>query len=189
MKNILTSVLLFLSVQAFSQQIPISVNIPIQNIVQEAPVWCWAAVAQQIILASQGPINTPSQCALVAMANGVNPNFCCSGNGNPSCVRTGSLQQIQHLVGKFGGSYSSLQPPTNPMILYNTLASGRPIILQVKTGITTAHVVVLTGMSFKINNYGVVEPILHINDPMAHFSQQIAFSRLMPIWLSAIVIG
>lgn len=35
------------------------VEIPIQNIPQETPLWCWAAVAQQIILASNWPQETP----------------------------------------------------------------------------------------------------------------------------------
>ncbi len=59
--------------------IPAPVDIPIQNLTQETEVWCWAAVAQQIILASQGPQATPPQCALVAMANGAAPEACCSG--------------------------------------------------------------------------------------------------------------
>ncbi len=156
---------------------------------QETQVWCWAAVAQQIILARKGSANTPRQCALVAMANGAHPNFCCSGLGNPNCVTTGSLQQIQNLIGQFGSTYSSIQSPTNPMVLYNTLASGRPIILQVQTGLTSAHVVVLTGMSFIMNSNGIMEPVLHINDPLAYFNKPIKFSQLIPIWMSAIVVG
>ncbi len=150
--------------------------------------WCWAAVAQQIILAKQGITNTPSQCALVAMANGAHPDVCCSGYGNPSCVRVGSLQQIQYLIGRFGGSYSSIQPPAKAMDLYNTLASGRPIILSVKTGAMSSHVVVLTGMSFVLNGFGGVEPVLHINDPLSHFKQPVLFKNLTPIWTSAIVV-
>lgn len=181
--------LIFLSTSVSGQPIPRPINLPIQNIMQETRVWCWAAVAQQIILSRQGPISTPPQCALVAMANGAHPNICCSGMGNPSCVKTGSLQQIQYLIGHFGGSYSSIQPPTNPMLLYSTLASGRPIILQVQTGVISAHVVVLTGMSFVPNGFGGVEPVLHINDPMAYFTQPVPFRNLVPIWMTAIVVG
>ena len=180
--------LFFLSASVSSQPITPPVNLPIQNITQQTRVWCWVAVAQQIILARQGPANTPPQCALVAMANGAHPNVCCSGLGNHNCVKTGSLQQIQYLIGQFGGSYSSIQPPANPMVLYNTLASGRPIILQVKTGQMSAHVVVLTGMSFVPNGFGGVVPVLHINDSLAYFNQPIPFSNLIPIWMSAIVV-
>ncbi len=181
-------IVLLLSVSAYSQSVPLPISLSIQNITQQTQVWCWAAVAQQIILAKQGIKNTPSQCALVAMANRIHPDVCCSGHGNPYCFRTGSLKQIQYLIGQFGGSYSSIQPPTNPMDLYNTLVSRRPIILQVKTGEMSAHVVVLTGMSFVPNGFGGVEPVLHINDPLSYFKQPVLFKNLIPIWTSAIVV-
>lgn len=189
MKKIMFVSIFIFSVSLSSQPFPPPVNLSIQNIMQQTQVWCWAAVAQQIILSRQGPANTPPQCALVAMANGTHPSICCSGAGNPNCVKTGSLQQIQFLIGKFGGSYSSIQPPANPMVLYNTLASGRPIILQVKTGQSSAHVVVLTGMSFVPNGYGGIEPVLHINDPLAFYNQPIPFSNIIQVWMSAIVVG
>jgi hypothetical protein len=189
MKRALLVFLVIFSTSVSSQSIPPPINLLIKNIMQETQVWCWAAVAQQIILARQGPVNTPPQCALVAMANGAHPNVCCSGMGNPSCVTTGSLQQIQYLIGEFGGSYSSIQPPANPMTLYNTLASGRPIILQVQTGQASAHVVVLTGMSFAPNGFGGVEPVLYINDPLAYYNQPVPFSSLIQVWMSAIVVG
>lgn len=78
---------IFLSASVSSQPIPQTINLPIQNIMQETKVWCWAAVAQQIILSRQGPTKTPPQCALVAMANGAHPSVCCSGMGNPNCVK------------------------------------------------------------------------------------------------------
>lgn len=185
----LTAVLLlFFSVDASSQTIPPSVNLPISNIPQQTQVWCWAAVAQQIIQASLGSDQTPPQCALVAMAYGANPNVCCAGMGNPACVRTGSLEQIQYLIAQFGRRFSSLAPPTDPMTLYNTLASGRPVILAVRTGIISSHVIVLTGMSFPPDGFGGVTPVLHINDPLAHFTQPLAFQSLIPIWMSAIVV-
>lgn len=191
-KNINASLVLAALLTAFNcygQTVPQPVNIPIQNLMQKTSVWCWAAVAQQIILAKRGPSFTPSQCALVATAYGVHPNVCCANGGNPACVRAGSLKQIQFLISKFGGSYSSIQPPTNPMVLYNLLAMRRPIILQVKSGQSSAHVVVLTGMSFVPDGYGGLEPVLHVNDPLAYFKQPIAFRNLLPIWMRAIVVG
>lgn len=189
MKTILIVLLIIISTKASGQHTPRPVSLPIQNIMQQTNVWCWAAVAQQIIFSIRGRANTPPQCALVAMANGVDPNYCCAGSGNTDCVKTGSLQQIQYLIAEFGGRFTGIQPPANAMILYNTLASGRPIILQVRTGQSSAHVVVLTGMSFEINNSGYVEAILHINDPMAYFNQPVPFSRLINVWMSAIVVG
>jgi len=180
-------VLIFLSSQAFSQNLPRPVNIPIQNIPQETEVWCWAAVAQQIIYSLNGPSGTPPQCALVAMANGAPPQACCNGY-NSQCVRTGSISQIQGLIRQFGGRCSSYAAPADPMTLYRTLSSGRPVILQIQTGMNSAHVVVLRGMHFVQGRYGV-EAMLHINDPLSHFTQPVPFGQLAPIWMSAIVVN
>ncbi|UDF37606.1 UNVERIFIED_ORG: hypothetical protein LHJ69_11245 [Shinella sp. XGS7] len=177
----------FFFVSALAQPVPPPVDIPIQNIPQETPVWCWVAVAQQIVLATRGPQNTPPQCALVAMANNAHPSVCCNGP-NPACVTTGSIPQIQGLIAYFGGRYSTYAPPANPMALYSTLASGRAIILQLRTGQTSAHVVVVRGMSFISTPMGV-QPVLHINDPMAMFTQPVPFAQIAPIWMSAIVVN
>lgn len=168
-------------------QIPPPVNIQIQNIPQETGVWCWVAVAQQIILASRGPSNTPPQCALVATANGANPAVCCNGY-NPACVTTGSIPQIQNLIQYFGGRASNYAPPTDPMTLYQTLAGGRAVIVQLRTGQSTAHVVVVRGMSFLQGPQGI-QPVLHVNDPMAIFTQPVLYAQIAPIWMSAIVIN
>lgn len=177
------------AVPASAQMAP--VDLGIQNIPQQTQVWCWAAVAQQIILASRGPASTPAQCEMVAVANGAHPATCCDGfgrfNGNPQCVVTGSTRQIQALIAHYGGRASSYAPPADPGTLYRTLASGRAVILQLRSGAQTAHVVVLRGMSFVRTPYGV-EPVLHINDPMALFTQPVPFSNLMQMWMSAIVI-
>ncbi len=185
-------ILCFISVMLLSgvvhaQRVPPPVDLPIPNIQQEAEVWCWVAVAQQIIHSVVGPDNTTQQCALVAIANGAHPGDCCSGY-NPQCVRTGTMQQVQFLIGHFGGRYTNIAPPTNPMMLYQTLASGRPILLKVRSGMRGFHVVVLRGMSFVQTRNGV-ESVLHINDPMAHFTQPVPFSRLIPIWVAAIVVN
>lgn len=170
-----------------AQPLPPPVDIPIQNIPQQTPVWCWAAVAQQIIAAVQGPLQTPAQCALVAMANGAPPGACCS-YPNPACVITGSIPQIQGLIAQFGGHYSSYAPPTDPMTLYNTLAAGHPVILQIQSGPHSAHVIVVRGMSFVPTPYGT-EAVLHVNDPMAIYTQPVPFSQIAPIWMSAIVVN
>lgn len=168
-------------------QIPSSVDIQIQNIPQETNVWCWVAVAQQIILASRGQSNTPQQCALVATANGAHPAACCN-QYNPACVTTGSIPQIQNLIQYFGGRTSSYAPPTDPMTLYRTLASGRAVIVQLRTGQSSAHVVVVRGMSFLPGPQGI-QPVLHVNDPMAIFTQPVPYVQIAPIWMSAIVVN
>lgn len=168
-------------------QLPPPINLGIINLSQQGPVWCWAAVARQIIAwKHQSLPAAPEQCALVAMANGAPPAACCSGH--PSCNITGSIPQIQGLIAAFGASYSSVAPPAHPMILYNTLASGRPIILQISSGPGTAHVVVLQGMNWYPSPTGP-RAMLHINDPMNIYPAPVPFESIAPIWMSAIVVN
>lgn len=172
--------------QSVAQVWPPPVDLQIQNIPQQTPVWCWAAVAQQIILRLQGPDATPSQCELVAIANGAAPTLCCYYP--VQCAVTGSLPQIQGLIAQFGGSYSSLEPPTDPMTLYNTLASGRAVILALQSPVVnTGHVVVLRGMEWTPTAYGP-QPVLYVNDPMSYFTQPVPYTRIVQMWSAAIVV-
>ena len=154
---------------------------------QETEVWCWAAVAQQMVHFIKGPAHTPPQCGMVAIANGGHPDVCCV-NRHPACRRTGSLQQIAALIGNFGGRFVAYAPPANPMALYQTLATGRAVILHIRSGMSSSHVVVLRGMSFMQTPMGV-QPVLHINDPMARFTQPVPFAQLAPIWIDALVVN
>ena len=167
-------------------QVLLPVDLGVPNLTQQTQVWCWAAVAQQIIYWLQG--DSPPQCALVEAANGAPPEVCCVYQ-NPGCFTTGSLSQIQFLISYFGGSSSSLAPPADPMTVYNTLASGRPIIMAVQNSPFSGHVVVLTGMSWVPGNFGP-EPVLHINDPLSwsFFGQPVAYVQLLPFWSAAIVV-
>ena len=178
---------LLLAESPMRAQVPRPVDLPIPNLPQGTEVWCWAAVAQQIINWRVGASRTPEQCALVAIANGAHPAFCCGGY-NPVCVRTGTMPQVAGLIAQFGGRTSNYAPPTDPMTLYRTLSSGKPVILQVRSSWVSSHVVVLRGMSFVPTPYGV-EPLLHINDPLAHFTQPVPFSRLAPLWVDALVVN
>lgn len=163
---------------------PVDLNIP--NLRQETMVWCWAAVAQQIIHATKGAQQTPQQCALVAIANGAAPEFCCNGQ-NPQCVRTGAIPQIQQLIQQFGGRTSTYVPAADPMTLYNTLRSGHAVILGLRSQ-QMGHVVVVRGMSFAPTQGGW-EPVLHLNDPMAQFTQPVPFRQIAPMWSEAIVVN
>jgi hypothetical protein len=92
------------------------------------------------------------------------------------------------LIAQFGGHYSAYAPPTDPLTLYRTLAAGHPVILQVQSGPQSAHVIVVRGMSFVATLNGV-EAVLHVNDPMALFTELVPYSQVVPIWMSAIVIN
>lgn len=171
--------------QNYGRVLP-TVDLPIRNIPQETQVWCWAAVAQQIILASQGVQRTPAQCALVASAYGMPPQSCCGMQRN--CTVTGSLQQIQGLIAQYGGRHSSIEPPTDPMTLYRTLADGKAIVLAVKATPFSGHVIVLRGMAWMPSPQGP-QPVLFINDPMAYFTAPVPFANIAQYWESAIVVN
>lgn len=188
MKKLLVIIALLFSFGPATAQWPPPINLGVMNLPQEGPVWCWAAVARQIIAwKHQSLSSAPRQCALVAMSNGAPPQACCLG-GNPDCNITGSIPQIQALIQNFGTSYTSVAPPANPMILYNTLASGRPIILQISSGGGMAHVVVLQGMTWYMSPNGL-RAMLHINDPMNIYPVAVPFESIAPIWMSAIVVN
>lgn len=165
---------------------PPPIDLPIQNIPQETNVWCWAAVVQQIMLFKQGPANTPPQCSLVATAYGANPSYCCANLGN--CAVAGDASKIQQLLGYFNGSATTYTFPANPMALYQTLAQGKPVIMELSQpyqGMT--HVVVIRGMGFAQTPVGII-PMLHVNDPMSYYTQPVPFHLLAPLWKSAIVV-
>ncbi|MDO6568598.1 papain-like cysteine protease family protein [Alteromonas sp. 1_MG-2023] len=173
------------SIAQYSPNIPPPVDLGIQNISQQTQVWCWAAVAQQIIAAINGPQNTPQQCVMVAIANNASPQYCC--NNTQGCMVTGSLQQIQSLIAHFGGRYSSIAPPADPMTIYNALASGKAIIMAVRSSPYSGHVVVIRGMHWIQTRFGF-QPVLLINDPMSHFTQPVPFQNLAAIWQAAILV-
>ncbi len=158
------------------------IDLGIVNIPQHTPVWCWAAVAEQIITWRRG--ESPPQCALVAAAYGVSAERCC---GLPqSCMTTGGLHHIQGLLAQFGGGASQISPPADPMALYRTLAAERPVILAVRSTPYNGHVVVLRGMAWVPTPDGPL-PVLYINDPLAHFARPVPFFQLRPYWQAAIV--
>lgn len=166
-------------------QIPPPIDLKIDNIPQETTVWCWVAVAQQIIYSLRGPEGTPPQCGLVAIASNIHPNYCCQF---PSpCMRTGYLPEIQALILRFGGKFSTVAPPTDPMTIYNTLASNHAIIMAVQSSPYSYHVVVIRGMEWVATPMGV-QPILFINDPMGHFTQRVPYINILPYWHSAIIV-
>ena len=165
------------------QSLPPSVDLGIRNIMQDTDVWCWAAVAQQVIVKRKG--RSPPQCALVAMVHGRFPSYCCPNYER--CAVPGDLRQIQTLIRNFGQRTSSLSAPTNAMSLYRTLRAGRPIILAIRNSPRTGHVVVLTGMTWTDGPNGP-EATLHINDPLQLIPNRLSFRALVPRWQAALVV-
>ena len=168
---------------AQARALPPPVDLGIRNIMQETDVWCWAAVAQQVIAKRKG--KSPPQCALVAMVHGRFPSFCCPHYER--CAVPGSLRQIQTLIRNFGQRTTTLSPPTDAMSLYRTLRRGRPIILAIRNSRFTGHVVVLTGMTW-VSGAGGPEAVLHVNDPLRVIPNRLSFRALVPRWQAAIVV-
>lgn len=171
--------------QPWLPPLPPAVDIPIANIPQQGPVWCWAAVAQQIIHARMGAQGTPAQCALVATAYGLDPMGCC--NYPSTCQATGTFPQIAFLINRFGGVASSYSLPAGPMEVYRTLQARRPILVHVRSGYATSHVVLVRGMHFVHGPYGM-QAFLHVNDPMSYYTQPVPFESIAPIWIDALVV-
>ena len=163
--------------------LPPAVDLGIRNIMQETDVWCWAAVAQQVIVKRKG--RSPPQCALVAMVHGRYPSYCCPHYER--CAVAGSLRQIQILIRNFGQRTTTLSPPTDAMSLYRTLRAGHPIILAIRNSPYTGHVVVLTGMTWTSGASGP-EAVLHVNDPLRVIPDRLTFRALVPRWQAAIVV-
>ncbi len=163
--------------------LPPPVDLGIRNIMQDTDVWCWAAVAQQVIVKRRG--KSPPQCALVAMVHGRYPSFCCPHYER--CAVAGSLRQIQTLIRNFGHRTTSLSAPTDAMSLYRLLRQGHPIILAIRNSQVSGHVVVLTGMTWTDGANGP-EAVLHVNDPLRVLPARLAFRALAPRWQAAIVV-
>lgn len=169
---------------AYSQPMPIDLGI--QNIPQQDNMWCWAAVAQQIILWKTGA--APDQCEMVARAKNANIQVCC--NFYTNCSTPGNFVDIQNLLLIYGAGYSALAAPTNPTMLYNTLASNKPVILFLNQPYQNiGHFVVLTGMGW-VNDpiYGLI-PFVHINDPMSIYTQPMPFANIIGLWQAAIIVN
>lgn len=188
MKKLLTLLALFLAVVACvapvsaaeDEQDPPAVSLLIRNRLQQTPVWCWVAVSEQLITYSQG--GSPPQCALVAAANGVLPAYCCNGY-NQDCVRTGSMSQVRTLLLAYGNSASDVIPPPSAKTLYRHIASNHPVVLQIRTGVASTHVVVVRGVYYVGGSLHVV-----INDPMSIYTQPIEYSRIYPSLVNALVV-
>lgn len=159
------------------------VDLGIRNIRQDTDVWCWAAVAQQVIVKRKG--RSPPQCALVAMVHGRYPSHCCPHYER--CAVAGTLGQIQTLIRNFGQRSSAISPPTDAMWLYRTLRAGHPIILALRNSPYSGHVVVLTGMTW-VDGANGPEAMLHVNDPLMVIPSRLEWRQLLPRWRAAIVV-
>lgn len=158
------------------------VNLNIPHFMQQTPVWCWAAAAQQIIAYKNGPVNIPSQCQIVEVASKLNPGECCH-NSNPICFHGGDFNTVANIISYFGGAYSNYVLPANPLIIESTLATGRPILAQLAMAGGTTHVVVIRGIRM------LPAPTLIVNDPLMNAPMLVPFLNLASVWMDGIVVN
>ena len=74
------------------------------------------------------------------------------------------------------------------MTLYRKLQQGHAVVIGIDMGQGMGHVVVARGMSFMQTPYGW-EPLVHVNDPMAYYTQPVPFRQVARIWVAAIVVN
>lgn len=170
--------------RAYSQY----VGIQIQNVLQERPVWCWLAVAQQVSLYTNGFQNTVSQCEMANFADLLRfgrlyTNFCYDRMN----ARPGDSVEIQALIAHYSKRHSVQALPANPHMIFEALTLGRIIIMQVKMSQFMGHVLIIRGIDIvPTQNNPIIT--LYVNDPAGQFAGPISFDALYPYWQSAIVV-
>ncbi|WP_367073480.1 papain-like cysteine protease family protein [Klebsiella quasipneumoniae] len=166
----------------FIASVRADVNLNVPHFMQNTPVWCWAAAAQQIIAYKKGIGNTPSQCQIVEVATGLGPGECCLNN-NPLCYHGAGFNIVANVISYFGGAYSNYVLPANPYVIESTLATGRPILAQLAMSGGGTHVVVIRGIRM------LPAPALIVNDPLMIAPMFVPFINLASIWMDGIVIN
>jgi len=161
---------------------PIELNIP--NIEQERNTWCWAALAQQVLV-SRTYGSPPSQCELVTISNiklGHSELDCCQNQTDPVCDRFGDQRDSIGLVTQYGGQARQVPLPS-PEEIYNYLVAGSPLIIIFQRTEDAKHAYLVRGLSWVGD-----EARLLINDPAGRDSQTVNYDLVRPSWADAIVI-
>lgn len=159
----------------YSKFPPIHHAVPLHS--QDTMAWCWVAAAK-MICEYHGRRPVPSQCEMLQMHYGAP---CCESPW--LCIRTGQITEIQELITRFGGKFTTITPPADGFALYNELRRG-PIIMQTRQG--AGHAIVATGMRVVPSPLGPMGRV-SINDPF--FGQyEVDFPDLLQAWIAALVV-
>lgn len=177
---------------------PQSVGIPptleynIPHLPQEEPLWCWAAAAQQAI----GWVNrgyAPTQCAIVALAHGIDVEKCC-GDREGVCAKTGEIPAIGRLVSLFGGeAYELADVPRDPKVIYNIVQQGQTLLIRLRpapheeaAGIR--HMIVVRGIEWvPLPNRRLGANLLY-NDPLGSGIRSVNFQEIVGFFEQALVV-
>ena len=165
-------------------------NIP--HLPQEEPLWCWAAAAQQAI----GWVNkgyAPTQCAIVALAHGLNVKDCC-GDREGMCARTGEIPAIGRLVSLFGGqAFEMATVPRTPKEVYRIVEQGQTLLIRLRpapndqaAGIR--HMIVVRGIEWTILPNQRLGANLLYNDPLGSGIRSVSFDTIVGFFEQALIV-
>lgn len=171
---IVVTLLLTIPAQSSAQQ----VVLPVPNVTQNTPQWCWVAVAEMVIryLHLGAGFN---QCA---MLQDTYRAPCCV---QPAmCNRPGHMAEIQNLIARYGGRWSSMAPALDPNSIALHLSQNRPIIAFVRLPMQdVGHFVVIRG----IRNTPLGPQVL-INDPLSWVPSTVSLAQFYQYWQASIVV-
>lgn len=165
-------------------------NIP--HLPQEEPLWCWAAAAQQAI----GWVNrgyAPTQCAIVALAHGIDVETCC-GDRDGVCAKTGEIPAIASLVSLFGGeAYELASVPRDPKQIYNIVQQGQTLLIRLRpaphdeaAGIR--HMIVVRGIEWTVMPNQRLGANLIYNDPLGSGIRSVSFDSIVGFFEQALIV-
>lgn len=172
--------------------LPPTIEYNIPHLPQEEPLWCWAAAAQQAI----GWVNkgyAPTQCAIVALAHGLNVEECC-GDREGICARTGEIPAIGRLVNLFGGeAYELASVPRQPQEIHNIVKKGQTLLIRLRpaphdeaAGIR--HMIVVRGIEWTSNPSTLNGANLLYNDPLGSGIRSVSFDTIVGFFEQALVV-
>jgi len=165
-------------------------NIP--HLPQEEPLWCWAAAAQQAI----GWVNkgyAPTQCAIVALANGIDVKTCC-GDREGVCAKTGEIPAIGRLVSMFGGqAYELASVPRQAEQIQNIIENGQTLLIRLRpaphaeaAGIR--HMIVVRGIEWTVLPNQRKAANLLYNDPLGSGIRSVTLDSIVGFFEQALIV-
>lgn len=172
---------------------PPAIEYFIPHIPQEEPLWCWAAAAQQAI----GWVNNnraPSQCAIVALAHGIDVQQCCNDREGV-CARTGEIPAIEILVERFGGqAYELATVPRDPKEIYNILRKGDTLLIRLRPAphdqaVGIRHMIMVRGIEWLRLPNNQLQATLLYNDPLGAGERAVNFDEIEGFFEQALVIS
>jgi hypothetical protein len=171
---------------------PPAIEYHIPHMPQEEPLWCWAAAAQQAI----GWVNNgraPAQCAIVALAHGIDVRECCNDRKGV-CAKTGEIPAIAKLVKRFGGQARELATvPRDPEQIYDMLRNGDTLLIRIRPAphdeaVGIRHMIVVRGIEWLRLPNNQLQATLLYNDPLGAGERAVNFDEIEGFFEQALLI-